>query len=316
MEHHLNFDQKTFQVFLLIINNLIKLHLNRFYLQIQRKFNTNLFNIHFFFFCRPTSSWNTIVSAPRPRSTSPHSIPSSQDQRSDRSRSFHNKLSSNNERKLSNKKSNLHTPPNRASKINSQEDQQRSQSLTNSDPPILENNIKDDGFIQTKQQHRRLKRKNKIKEESPSLTEQSNEIESAPYALDDENAFPTLGQQVSISNSNKKSENDPESIPKSNSKSYQVCLNDMFNSLSTSTQVKQQNSHYKTITSANPLDSKSVSKREQPKPRKSTKLKRISNKEVEEKQQLFSKLETVEKQSDEKDIQNETDTNTANVIEK
>jgi len=90
----------------------------------------------------------------------------------------------------------------------------------------------------------------------------------------------------------------------------------MFNSLSTSTQVKQQNSHYKTITSANPLDSKSVSKREQPKPRKSAKLKRISNKEVEEKQQSFSKLETVEKQSDQKDIQNQTDTNTANVIEK
>jgi hypothetical protein len=85
----------------------------------------------------------------------------------------------------------------------------------------------------------------------------------------------------------------------------------MFNSLSTSTEVKQQNSHYKTITSANPLDSK----REQPKPRKSTKLKRISNKEVEEKQQSFSKLVTVEKQSDEKDIQNETDTNTANVME-
>jgi hypothetical protein len=90
----------------------------------------------------------------------------------------------------------------------------------------------------------------------------------------------------------------------------------MFNSLSTSTEVKQQNSHDKTITSANPLDSKSVSKREQPKPRKSAKLKRISNKEVEEKQQQsFSKLVTVEKQSDEKDTQNETDTNTANVID-
>jgi hypothetical protein len=80
----------------------------------------------------------------------------------------------------------------------------------------------------------------------------------------------------------------------------------MFNSLSTSTQVKQENSHQK----LNSLDSKF----EQSKSHKLTKLKRISNKEFEDNQKLFSKV-TVEKQSNEKDIQNETDTNTANVIE-
>jgi hypothetical protein len=328
MEHHLNFDQKTFQVFLLIINNLINHHLNQLYQQIQSKFNlTNIkYIINTHIFCRPTSSWNAIVSAPRPRSTSPHSIPPSQDQRSDRSRSFNNKLSSNNERKSSNKKPTLHTTtksPNRASKTTSQDDQQRSQSLTNSDVPINENNnqindTKDDGFIQTKQQHRRLKRKHKIKEESTSFTDQSTIIESAPYALDDENAFPTLGQQqISLSTSNKKSENDsipPALIQKSN-QTYQICLTDMFNALSTSTQVKQQNSHHKisAITTIN-----SGNTREQPKSRRPTKLKGIINKEHEDnqnqRQQSSSKI-TVEKQLDEKDIQNKTDTNTANALE-
>jgi len=309
MEHHLNFDQKTFQVFRLIINSLIKLHLNQLYQQIQSKFNrNNNNNSKKYFSYRPISSWNAIVSAQRPRSTSPHSVPPSQDPRSDRSRSFNNKLSSNN------KKSNFQTTkksPTRASKTNSQTDQQRSQSLTNSDSPIIENNIKindnkDDGFIQTKQQHRRLKRKNKIKEESiPSFTDQSIIIETAPYALDDENAFPTLGgQQISLSTINKKSENDSNSglIQKSNTKTYQICLTDMFNSLSTSTQIKQENSHQK----LNSLDSK----REQSKSHKPTKLKRIINKESEENQSSFSKV-TVEKQSDEK----ETDTNTANITE-
>ncbi len=247
---------------------------------------------------RPTSSWNVIVSAPRPRSTSPHSIPPSQDPRSDRSRSFNNKLSSNNERKSSNKKPNLQTTTikssNRASKRNSQEDQQPSPSLTNTDLPIIENNLqindnKDDGFIQTKQQHKRLKRKNKIKEETII-------IESTPYALDDENAFPTLGQQT-----NKNSENDsnPEVIQKSNTKTYQTCLTDMFDALSTSTQVKQENFHHQ-ITK-NSSDTKS---------HKPTKFKRIIDKELEPRQQSLSKV-TVEQQSDEK----ETDTNTANVVD-
>jgi len=237
---------------------------------------------------RPTSSWNAIVSAPRPRSTSPHSIAPLQDSRSDRSRSFNNKLSSNNERKSSTKKSILQTnkSPNRSSKIISQEDQQHSPSLPNSDSLILENNIqinanKDDGFIQTKQQHRRLKRKNKLKEEPIPFPEPSVTIESAPYALDDENAFPTLGQQISISTTNKKSENDSNSIR----------LTDMFNTLSTSTE-----------TSAITTDSKS---------RKPTKLKRIINKDSEENQ----KQQTLSKVTVEKDIQNQTDTNTVNVVE-
>ncbi len=91
---------------------------------------------------------------------------------------------------------------------------------------------------------------------------------------------------------------------------YQIRLTDMFNALSTSTQTKQQNSHNKSskpiINSANPLDSKPVPKRgkerEQPKPRKPTKLKRIINKELEEnqkqRQQLLSKI---------KDSQSETE---------
>jgi hypothetical protein len=183
------------------------------------------------------------------------------------------------------------------------------------------NDNKDDGFIQTKQQHRRLKRKNKIKEDSIPFTDQSIIIESAPYALDDENAFPTLGQQISLSTTNQKSENDSTSelIQKSNSKTHQICLTDMFNELSTSTKIKQENSHQKISTiitnnNINPLDSK----REQSKSHKPTKLKRIINKELEEnqkqRQQSFSKV-TVENQSDEKNIQNETDTNTANVLE-
>jgi hypothetical protein len=51
------------------------------------------------------------------------------------------------------------------------------------------------GFIQTKQQQKRSKRqKNKIKEE-PTISLP----ESIPFVLDDENAFPTLGQELSVS---------------------------------------------------------------------------------------------------------------------
>jgi hypothetical protein len=101
----------------------------------------------------------------------------------------------------------------------------------------------------------------------------------------------------------------------------------MFNALSTSTQAKPQNSHIKTskittINSANPLDSNPVPKRgkerEQPKQRKPTKLKRIINKELEEnqkqRQQLITKVTTI-KQTDETDIQDETDPNIATTTE-
>jgi selenocysteine insertion sequence-binding protein 2 len=98
---------------------------------------------------------------------------------------------------------------------------------------------------------------------------------------------------------------------------YQIRLTDMFNALSTSTQTKQQNSHNKSstvpITSANPLDSNPAPKRgkerEQPKPRKPTKLKRIINKELEEnqkqRQQSLVKTTTV-KPTDETDMNNTT----------
>jgi hypothetical protein len=51
-----------------------------------------------------------------------------------------------------------------------------------------------DNLIPTKQQQKRSKRqKNKTKEE-PTISIP----ESIPFALDDENAFPTLGQEISI----------------------------------------------------------------------------------------------------------------------
>jgi hypothetical protein len=98
---------------------------------------------------------------------------------------------------------------------------------------------------------------------------------------------------------------------------YQIRLTDMFNALSTSTQTKQQNSHNKSSTvpiiTANPLDSNPAPKRgkerEQPKPRKPTKLKRIINKELEEnqkqRQQSLVKATTI-KPTDETDMNNTT----------
>jgi len=70
----------------------------------------------------------------------------------------------------------------KSSKPNPPIEQQRSQSLTSTD-----------GIIQTKQQEKRPKRpKNKAKERPPVP-------EPTPFSLDDENAFPTLGQEISIS---------------------------------------------------------------------------------------------------------------------
>ncbi|CAF0807144.1 unnamed protein product [Adineta ricciae] len=248
---------------------------------------------------KSASSWNEIVSAPRRRSTSPQSMPPSQDQRSDRSRSFNNKLSSNTERKPSNKSihqsSKTTKSANCASKsTTSQDEQPRSLSLTNSDLPNNEtntkvNDIKDDGFIQTKYQQRRLKRKSKLREEPVSFPEQSDDIESAPYALDDENAFPTLGQP------------NPPSTTKC--ETSQLDLPDMFNRLNTSTQ-------------SNSSDSKIMPKREQTKSRKSNKTKRsINHKEIEENQNQSISSITVQNQSNEDPIRNDTDTNTTNVKE-
>ncbi|CAF4730813.1 unnamed protein product [Rotaria sp. Silwood1] len=292
---------------------------------------------------KPTTSWNTIVSTPRPHSTSPHSITNSlklsETQQTDRSHSSNKKKLSKNERKSSkNKKSSIQSKSkisNNTFKQSSLTEQQHSQTLTNNDDVLNKQDKKNDESIRTKQKQKRSERqKNKVKEE------QSTIIESVPFVLDDENAFPTLGQDVSIAIT-KTTENDsstkdkistPGVIPKSKIKAnqtYQICLTDMFNALSTSTQTKKENSlnktnksSIKTVNIANPLDSKPAPKRgkerEQPKPRKPTKLKRIINKELEEnqkqRQQSLIKSSTT-KQTDENDIQYETDTNKLTVTD-
>ena len=104
----------------------------------------------------------------------------------------------------------------------------------------------------------------------------------------------------------------------------------MFNALSISTRIKQENSHHKTINkslttstvSANPLDSNPAPKRgkerEQPKPHKPTRLRRIINKELEEnkkqRQQLFVKTSTI-KQTAIKDESNENNADNLTVTD-
>lgn len=134
--------------------------------------------------CRATSSWNEIVSAPRPHSTSPHAVAPSQDPRSDRSRSFNTKIT---ERKSSNHKKSIvpsAKSPSRASKI----DHESSLSI-----PHDQSIHTDDGFIQTKHQHRRLKRKNKLKEDPISYPQST---------LDELDASPNLKQSPDDFNSN------------------------------------------------------------------------------------------------------------------
>jgi hypothetical protein len=238
-------------------------------------------------------SWNTIVSNPRPRSISPSS----------------------------NKKPS--TSIQSKSKPISLTEQQRSQSLTNTDESKNEKE-------QTKSQQKRSKRqKNKNKEEPTSLPPPPQQ-QSIPFTLDDENAFPILGQEipktktVEKDSSIKDNTSTPGLINKSKIKanqSYQIRLTDMFNALSTATQPKEQNTNNKSnkssttaINIANPLDSKPAPKRgkerENPKPRKPTKLKRIITKELEEnqkqRQQLLVKATTI-KQNDEKEPSNEPD---------
>lgn len=55
-------------------------------------------------------------------------------------------------------------------------------------------------MIPTKQQQKRAKKQKKKNKEqpTPSLPIESPTITSIPFSLDDENAFPTLGQEVSI----------------------------------------------------------------------------------------------------------------------
>ncbi|CAF2079432.1 unnamed protein product [Rotaria magnacalcarata] len=288
---------------------------------------------------KPTPSWNTIVSTPRPRSTSPHSVASSSKLSENQSTNRSRKKTINEERKSSNNNNNKPSvqskskTSNNNSKRNSSTEQQRSKSSTKNNESTKSPNGKPDEFIQTKQQKRaERRRQNKSKEISTP--------ETIPFSLDDENAFPALGHEVPIQIA-KKSENDSStknkpSIPglinvsKIKAKqTYQICLTDMFNALNTSTQTKQDNSlnktaksSGKTLNSANPLDSNPVPKRgkerEQPKPRKPTKLKRIINKELEENQkqrQQFHVKSTAIKPTDEQDISCETDTNNVNGID-
>ncbi|UJR09403.1 hypothetical protein I4U23_013645 [Adineta vaga] len=260
------------------------------------------------------SSWNKVVSTPRPHSTSPHSVPS----------------------KNQSSKKNKSPTQIKSNKTTAQIEQQRSHSSTRADKSPNKQNSKttDETTNGSKQQQKSLKqRKSKAKEEPTKTTTISQKAESSiPFTLDDENAFPTLGQEILVLGT-KKFDNDsstknttsaPGLINKSKIKanhSFQICLQDMFNALNTANQTKQPNTQHKSSTikvnGANPLDSNPAPKRgkerEQPKPRKPTKLKRIINKELEEnqkqRQQLLTKVAAI-KQSDDKDSQNETDINT------
>lgn len=68
-----------------------------------------------------------------------------------------------------------------------------------------------DGINQTKQQKRSKRQKNKTKQEP---TPPATLSESITFALDDENAFPTLGQEVSASEQKK------SDTPKDNGKTH------------------------------------------------------------------------------------------------
>jgi hypothetical protein len=120
---------------------------------------------------KSTPSWNTVVSTSRPHSVSP-----SPNQRSDRSPSLTKKPSSTKSTAAPSKPiSSIEQPP--------------SLSVTSIEGPRNDQ----DGFLPAKQK-RSKRQKNKIKEEpTPSLPE------SISFTLDDDNAFPTLGQEIPAS---------------------------------------------------------------------------------------------------------------------
>ncbi len=125
---------------------------------------------------RSTPSWNTVVSTSRPHSTSP-----SPKQRLDRSPSSTKNSSS------------VQSTVNTSKPVPLME-QQCSLLITNG------NETKNDqaGLTDVKQKPLK-KQKNKTKPEPPpSLPSQSPTSETVSFVLDDENAFPTLGQDVSI----------------------------------------------------------------------------------------------------------------------
>lgn len=207
-----------------------------------------------------------------------------------------------------------------ASKTNIHEEPQRIQTLSNTtnSSTIEKNDNNDDGFIQTKHQHRRLKRKNKNKEEPLPFNEISVANEPASSNIDDDNLYPKLGENpvadVSISEKSKDYSNQ-DLIDKSNINTDQISLTDMFNAMNTSTEVKQENSHHKQTTIAtNSLDTQTVAKSiKERKSRKTTKFKRSINKDLDDNQKQrqtsLSKV-TDEKQSVEKIPSIETDRNT------
>lgn len=160
----------------------------------------------------------------------------SHDQRSDRSRSFNTKVPSTNERKTlnnnndtnnstTNKKQSFSTiisanksksPPRASKSVPHEEENQAATSVINSavavTPLVDDNEPKDDGFIQTKQQQRRLKRKNRIKEET--MVSPSTDL---------------------------RSDNHSTNIPNETS-AESMGLIDRFGRLQTSTEIKQSNS--------------------------------------------------------------------------
>ena len=163
----------------------------------------------------------------------------SHDQRSDRSRSFNTKVPSNNERKTfnpnndtnnstNNKKQSFSTvisankskSPPRASKTGPQDEDEVEESPASASTVtsaavstvVDDSDPKDDGFIQTKQQQRRLKRKNRMKDET-----------------------------VASPSTDLRSDNHSTSIPQEPA-AESVTLTDRLARLQTSTEVAQSNS--------------------------------------------------------------------------
>ncbi|CAF0788715.1 unnamed protein product [Adineta ricciae] len=261
---------------------------------------------------KSTPSWNKVVSSPRPRSTSTHSA-SSENQQSRKTKS---------------------PTPTKQSEVTPQK--QRSHSLTRDNKTQEKQHTKpaNETDAQTKQNQKSSKQKKTKPKEEPVITTKAEEGQqqqqpSIPFTLDDENSFPALGQETSVSATKESNHNTsmktttstPGLISKSKMKAnhtYQIRLQDMFNALNTAIQNKQNNTQQKSsmigFNGANPLDSNPAPKRgkerEHPKAHKPTKLKRIINKELEEnqkqRQQLLTKVANI-KQTDDGESQNETD---------
>jgi hypothetical protein len=244
-----------------------------------------LYTILHSYILRSIASWNAIVSAPRPHSTSPHSAPQSslqsQDQRSDRSRSINTKVSSTNERKLSNsaKSNNKVVRPTMptvstvipiATKSKSKSPHRASKAYCHEEPLLPSSNhttvendySKDDGFMQTKQQQRRLRRKNKMKDESLTTFERS-----AFTMPEDQHCLPNFEEQVSLTNPDSRSDThsklNVDISSETTTTASQIDLPGMFQGLNTHADIQQHSSDTNTNTSTiisivniNALDSK------------------------------------------------------------